>query len=120
MNGTWVNGEPLRPDEERYLRHGDEIDLSHEGKFRLLMQIPQSKPTQKKREFTPMPLVEPLTKRESEILRYLGTQLTKEELAEKLAVSLNTIKTHTQKIYAKLGARSKTEAIEKAKQCGLL
>ena len=65
-------------------------------------------------------LVEPLTERELEILRLLPTELSTRELAEHLVVSINTIKTQLKSIYAKLGAHSREEAVEKAKTLNLL
>jgi LuxR family maltose regulon positive regulatory protein len=65
-------------------------------------------------------LAEPLTERESEILRLLPTELSTRELAEQLVVSINTIKTQLKSIYAKLDVHSREEAVEKAKALNLL
>ena len=65
-------------------------------------------------------LVEPLTERELEILRLLPTELSTRELAEHLVVSINTIKTQLKSIYAKLGAHSREEVVEKARALSLL
>jgi LuxR family maltose regulon positive regulatory protein len=55
-----------------------------------------------------------------EILRLLPTELSTRELAEHLVVSINTIKTQLKSIYAKLGAHSREEAVEKARTLNLL
>ena len=65
-------------------------------------------------------LVEPLTERELEILRFLPSELSMRELAEQLVVSINTIKTQLKSIYAKLGVHSREEAVEKARALNLL
>ncbi|MCP4541042.1 MAG: helix-turn-helix transcriptional regulator [Chloroflexi bacterium] len=66
------------------------------------------------------PLLDPLTDRELDVLRLLSTDLSGPEIAEKLVVSANTIKTHIKRIYSKLDAHSRYEAIVRAKELGLL
>lgn len=65
-------------------------------------------------------LVEPLTTRELEILRLMATGLSNPEIAERLVVAPSTIKTHTLNIYRKLAVRNRTEAINRARELGLL
>ena len=65
-------------------------------------------------------LVEPLTERELEVLRLLGTYLTGPEIASELMVSLNTLRTHTKNIYNKLGVGSRQAAVRRAEKLGLL
>lgn len=69
---------------------------------------------------TQQPLVEPLTDREMEVLEELAEGLTNREIGERLMVSLNTVKTHTKRIYGKLGVRNRTEAVIRAQELGLL
>ncbi|HVO68844.1 MAG TPA: LuxR C-terminal-related transcriptional regulator [Aggregatilineaceae bacterium] len=66
------------------------------------------------------PLIEPLSERELEILRLLGTELSGPEIADQLMISLSTVRTHTQNIYAKLGANNRRTAIRHAEELGLL
>jgi LuxR family maltose regulon positive regulatory protein len=66
------------------------------------------------------PLREPLTDGELRVLRFLPTNLRAPEIAAELFVSLNTIRTHLRNIYAKLGVHSRTHAVERARQLGLL
>lgn len=61
-----------------------------------------------------------LTERERELLALLPTRFTNVELAERFYVSVNTIKTHTAHIYGKLGVSTRSEAIVRATQLGLL
>ena len=65
-------------------------------------------------------LIEPLSERELDVLRLLATELDGPEIARELVVSLNTLRTHTKNIYAKLGAHGRTEAVGRARELGLL
>jgi LuxR family transcriptional regulator, maltose regulon positive regulatory protein len=66
------------------------------------------------------PRLEPLSKSEMRVLRYLPTHLSAPEIAGELSVSTSTVKTHMRKVYAKLGAHSRAEAVESARTLGLL
>jgi LuxR family maltose regulon positive regulatory protein len=65
-------------------------------------------------------LPEPLSDRELEVLRLLATELSGPEIATELVVSLNTVRTHTKNIYAKLGVGSRRVAVRRAAELGLL
>jgi DNA-binding CsgD family transcriptional regulator len=65
-------------------------------------------------------LLEPLTEGESRILRYLPTNLSKREIAQELYVSVHTIKTHMKHIYAELAAHNRLEAVQRAREYGLI
>ena len=69
---------------------------------------------------SPEPLVEPLTRREEEVLRLLAEGLTNPEIAYQLEVSLATVKVHVGHIIAKLGVSDRTQAAVRAIQLGLL
>ncbi|MGV0769586.1 LuxR C-terminal-related transcriptional regulator [Mycobacterium syngnathidarum] len=56
----------------------------------------------------------PLTNREREILAFLRTPMTMKEIAAKMTISVNTLKTHQRSIYRKLGAGNRRDAIRKA------
>ncbi|MEP7357856.1 MAG: LuxR C-terminal-related transcriptional regulator, partial [Anaerolineales bacterium] len=66
------------------------------------------------------PLVEPLTRRELEVLRLLAKDHSRPEIAEQLTVTLSSVKFHIQNIYGKLGANSKRQALARAGALGLL
>ena len=68
----------------------------------------------------PEPMREPLTESEARVLRYLPTNLAKREIADELCVSFHTIKAHMKHIYAKLDAHDRREAVERARDYGLL
>jgi LuxR family maltose regulon positive regulatory protein len=63
---------------------------------------------------------EPLTDRELDVLRWLDSDLTMAEIGAQLFISANTVKTHLKRIYAKLGARGRYEAVAIAKENDLL
>jgi LuxR family maltose regulon positive regulatory protein len=64
-------------------------------------------------------LVEQLSEREVEVLRYLPSRLSNAEIAGRLFVSVNTLKTHLKAIYRKLGVTSRSEAVERGEDLGL-
>jgi LuxR family transcriptional regulator, maltose regulon positive regulatory protein len=68
----------------------------------------------------PWARLEPLSKSEIRVLRYLPTHLTAPEIAGELSVSTTTVKTHLRNLYAKLGAHSRAEAVESARTLALL
>jgi LuxR family maltose regulon positive regulatory protein len=69
---------------------------------------------------SPQPLIEPLSERELDVLKLLGTELSGPEIADRLSVSLNTLRTHTKNIYSKLGVSSRRAALRRAEEIGLL
>jgi LuxR family maltose regulon positive regulatory protein len=65
-------------------------------------------------------LVEQLSDRELDVLRLLSTDLDGPGIARHLVVSLNTVRTHTKNIYAKLAVNSRRAAVRRAEELGLL
>jgi LuxR family maltose regulon positive regulatory protein len=65
-------------------------------------------------------LVEPLTRRELEVLHLMALGKTNQEIAEQLVVAAGTVKTHAASIYRKLEAANRTEAVSRARHLGLL
>jgi LuxR family maltose regulon positive regulatory protein len=64
-------------------------------------------------------LIEPLSARELDVLRLLGTDLDGPDIARNLVVSLNTVRTHTRNIYAKLGVNNRRAAVRRAQELDL-
>jgi LuxR family maltose regulon positive regulatory protein len=60
-----------------------------------------------------------LSKRELEVVRYLPTPLSSTEIASRLYISLNTLKTHLRTIYGKLGVQGRRDAIERVEDLGI-
>jgi len=61
-----------------------------------------------------------ISKRELEVLQHLSAGLSNQEIAAKLFVSLNTIKTHNARLFEKLDVKRRTQAIETAKRLSLI
>ena len=61
-----------------------------------------------------------LSKREMEVLQLMADGLSNEEIATRLFVSLNTIKTHSSKVFEKLEVRRRTHAVDKARKLQLI
>jgi LuxR family maltose regulon positive regulatory protein len=68
----------------------------------------------------PSSLIEPLSQRELEILKLITQGLSNREIGERLFLALDTIKGHNRKIFDKLQVQSRTEAIARARELGLL
>jgi LuxR family maltose regulon positive regulatory protein len=65
-------------------------------------------------------LVEPLSEREVEVLSLVAEGLSNREIAQRLYLSLSTVKVHTHNIYGKLNVNNRTQAVAKAKALGIL
>lgn len=66
------------------------------------------------------PLIEPLTERELEVLHLLAEGLSNQEIADHLVIAKGTVKSYTGAIYGKLGVRSRTQAVARARTLTLL
>ena len=90
---------------------------------RLLAAFPVSEPEQPKPSKSQIPefeLIEPLSKREIEVLQLIAEGLTNQEIATRLYLSKNTVKVHTRNIYAKLDAHHRAGAVARARALGIL
>jgi LuxR family maltose regulon positive regulatory protein len=67
-----------------------------------------------------MPLTNPLTRREVQIVKLLATDLSPQEIAAKLVISPHTLNNHTKNVYRKLDAHKREEAVQRAKEMGLV
>jgi ATP/maltotriose-dependent transcriptional regulator MalT len=65
-------------------------------------------------------LPEPLSEREAEVLQRVAEGLSNQEIADRLVISITTVKTHVGNIFLKLGVTSRTQAIARAEALGLL
>ncbi|MDX1599012.1 MAG: LuxR C-terminal-related transcriptional regulator [Marinobacter sp.] len=66
------------------------------------------------------PLAEPISEREQGVLELIAKGLSNQEIADQLHISLHTVKTHARRINAKLEVKSRTQAIVRARELGLL
>ena len=65
-------------------------------------------------------LMDPISERELEVLHLIAAGLSNREIAKKLFISLNTVKTHTKSINSKLDVNSRLKAVARAKEIGLI
>jgi LuxR family maltose regulon positive regulatory protein len=65
-------------------------------------------------------LADPLSPRELDVLRLLDSELSGPDIARRLYVSLNTLRTHTKRIFTKLEVSTRAAAVRRAHQLGLL
>ena len=68
----------------------------------------------------PAELAEALNERELTVLRFLPSNLSAAEIGSELFLSVNTVKTHMRKLYAKLDVHTRAEAVQRARAPGLL
>lgn len=61
-----------------------------------------------------------ISKREHDVLMLMAQGLSNQEVADKLFVSLNTVKTHSSKLFEKLNVQRRTQAVQEAKKLGLV
>jgi LuxR family maltose regulon positive regulatory protein len=101
------------------------LDREFEPEYvrRLLAAFPRSKPSQTgphESQVDQSRLIESLSERELEVLQRLADGLTNREIADRLYLSLNTVKVHTRNIYGKLGVNNRTQAVNRARELGLI
>jgi LuxR family maltose regulon positive regulatory protein len=65
-------------------------------------------------------LIDPLSKTEIRVLRYLPTNLTTPQIGRELSLSVHTVRTHIRHLFVKLGVHGRTEAVTRARALGLL
>ena len=126
---TFLFHPPARELFDRYAPdRGDQAALAAEIRNLLPAEPPEGPPAEPKLgapEGSPRPadsfrLVDPLSKTEIRVLRYLPTNLSAPEIARELSLSVHTVRTHVRHLFAKLGAHGRTEAVERARGLGLL
>lgn len=61
-----------------------------------------------------------LSNRELEVLQWMAKGMSNQEIAEKMFVSLNTIKTHSSNLFLKMDVKRRTQAVDKARQLGII
>jgi LuxR family transcriptional regulator, maltose regulon positive regulatory protein len=126
---TFLFHPPARELFDRYAPdRGDQAALAAEIRNLLPAEPPGGPPAEPKLgapEASPRPadsfrLVDPLSKTEIRVLRYLPTNLSTPEIARELSLSVHTVRTHIRHLFAKLGVHGRTEAVERARGLGLL
>jgi LuxR family maltose regulon positive regulatory protein len=87
---------------------------------RLLTAFPSAGPQDARSSGTVYAGPEALSRREVEVLRHIAAGLTNQQIAAELYLSLYTVKAHARTIYDKLGAHSRTRAVARARELGIL
>ncbi len=112
-------GEPMRLLIEKQSRSQDKTFLGYVDKLLAAFARPTAIPQPKINNLQSI-IIEPLSERELEVLRLLGTELSGPEIARELIVSLNTLRTHTKNIFNKLGVNNRRAAVRRAEELDLL
>ena len=100
---------------ERHPRHR----TAHAGLLSVILDVLAGSPVPTPRGEAGEP-AEDLSESELRVLRFLPSNLSAPEIASELYLSTSTVKTHMRHIYAKLNVHRRTEAVERARQLGLL
>jgi len=87
---------------------------------RLAAEMSAASSSAARRTTAAQPLVEPLSEREIEVLQLIADGLSNAEIADKLVIAVGTVKRHINNIYGKLGVQSRTQAVARARELGLL
>ena len=106
-------GPPLRSSPQSRCEARDFVELRPASPSRLRTTRQVTAPVQEG-------LIEPLSERELEVLRLLGSDLGGPDIARELVVSLNTVRTHTKSIYTKLGVNNRRAAVRRGDELDLL
>jgi LuxR family maltose regulon positive regulatory protein len=104
------------PPMARLLQEAVSRGVAPESARRLLAAFPHPGPG----SVRPSAAKELLSEREVEVLRHIAAGLTNREIAERLYLSLFTVKAHARSIYDKMDAHSRTQAVAKARELGIL
>jgi len=112
-------------DMARLLEEAQRSGIAPTHTRRLLAAFGRQIPAEDQAARTGMPskagkLPEALSDRERELLRLLAEGLTNQDIADRLFISLPTVKWHTSNIYGKLGVQNRTQAVAKARAVGIL
>jgi LuxR family maltose regulon positive regulatory protein len=100
---------------ERHPRH----NTAHAALLTDILDVLGGSPS-RRRQGERAPLLDELSDGELRVLRFLPSNLTAPEIGAELYVSLNTVKTHMRHIYAKLGVHRRTDAVDRARELGLI
>jgi LuxR family transcriptional regulator, maltose regulon positive regulatory protein len=106
---------PARGLVERHVRHR----TAHGGLLKEILDLLAGS-SLLARPSDPVPLQEELSESEMRVLRYLPSNLSAAEIGRELFLSVFTVKTHIRHIYGKLGVHRRSEAVERARELGLL
>jgi LuxR family transcriptional regulator, maltose regulon positive regulatory protein len=119
--GIFLFHPPARELLDRYAPdHGEQAALAAEIRSLLPAEAKSAAPRESPRLADSFRLLEPLSKSEIRVLRYLPTNLSAPEIASELSLSVHTVRTHVRHFFDKLGAHGRSEAVARARALGLL
>lgn len=104
----------------RMSHHGLPLAFLRELEPLLETQAPQAPVTSATPAVSPSELVEPLSQREIEVLTLIHSGHANKEIAQRMSVAQTTVKAHIRNLYGKLGASSRTGALARARELGLV
>jgi LuxR family maltose regulon positive regulatory protein len=110
------NGSPII----RLLKEAARRDIAADYAIKLLNRIDTDPQPDGPNFSPPSLLVDPLSDRELEVLHLMAQDLSYQEIADQIMVSLNTVRTHVKNIYSKLMVHKRSEALAKAEELNLL
>jgi len=102
------------------ISHGIAPDYASELLAAFPKDVRQSVDFDSELKTSTQPLVEPLSERELDVLQLLVAGYKYKEIAERLFISVNTVRHHTRNVYSKLNANNRAQAIARAKEVNLL
>jgi DNA-binding CsgD family transcriptional regulator len=100
------------------LRHALRDQMRGQQQTAHRADAPEPAPVDQPPPMLPPPRSRPLTRQQRQVLRLVATGLTVDAIATELSVSPTTVRTHLRDGYRRLGAHSRAEAIERARECG--
>jgi LuxR family maltose regulon positive regulatory protein len=102
------------------LKHDPELAQTHKQLFTPAMHYdPRPAPPTAVKQAT-IPVLEPLTQREQEVLRHVSGMLTTAEIASEMYISTNTVKSHIRNVCTKLAVTHRGEAVRRARQLQMI
>jgi LuxR family maltose regulon positive regulatory protein len=90
------------------------------GKVRAVFEAEEQRYEDQSSPPPAQPLIEPLSRREVEVLQLMAQGLSNQEISERLFLALDTVKGHTRSLFGKLQVHRRTEAVARARELGLL
>jgi LuxR family transcriptional regulator, maltose regulon positive regulatory protein len=119
--GFWIARQPANENQARLSAYADRL-LAAFATHRLLDQQTAlaTPPTIQNSKSKIQNLVEPLSSRELEVLHLIAAGLSNQEIAARLVVTVGTVKSHVNHLFGKLAVISRTQAVARARELGLL
>jgi DNA-binding CsgD family transcriptional regulator len=118
--GIWLGRRLARPRETVIVREVEvPVEVRVPVEVPMRVEVPASEPRPFVRDAARLEQLA-ITPRELEILELIAAGLSTREMADRLCVSENTVKTHASRLFDKLSAKRRTQAVQIAKQAGII